>query len=167
MAEIKQTEKAKLIIGIFYKKGTQISTLINKLKERFGDIEIESQEFDFNFTNYYELEMGENLVKKFLIFREIIERSKLSEIKILTNILEQKLSSNNKRTINIDPGYLTKSQLVLASAKESAYKIYLDKGIFAHLTYVFINKSYQPTERCFPDFKSKEIIDFFNQIRLL
>lgn len=165
MAEIKKVEKAKLFVGVFYIKRSSISAVLEKLKEKYGDIELESEEFEFSYTDYYKPEMGDNLVKKFFIFKKPIDRSKLAGIKTFTNELEEKFAQNNNRTVNLDPGYYTKTQLVLASAKESPKKIYLGKGIFAHLTYVFANKSWQPTERCFPEFKDTKIIEFFSKIR--
>ena len=165
MAHPKQVEKAKLFVGVMYPKGTNLKKILDELIKKYGIISIESEEIPFTFTSYYAPEMGENIVKKFFVFKKPIDRSKIGEVKIFTNKLEDDCSIDGKRTFNLDPGYVNKTQLVLASAKENANKIYLGKGMFAHLTYTYSNKQWMPAERCFPDFKSDEVRAFFIKVR--
>ncbi len=158
-------EKATPFVGVMYSKGLDLKKVLDKLTEKYGKISIESEEIPFTFTNYYAPEMGENIVKKFFVFEKLIDRSKIGLVKIFTNKIEDEYSINGKRAFNLDPGYVNKTQLVLASAKETGHKIYLGKGMFAHLTYIYVNKQWMPTERCFPDFKSDEVKKFFASVR--
>ncbi|HIE29251.1 TPA: DUF4416 family protein, partial [Candidatus Poribacteria bacterium] len=57
------------------------------------------------------------------------------------------------------------SKMVLASTKDHAHRIYLGKGIFAEITLRYYQKSFQPWEWTYPDYRTKEYIDVFNQIR--
>jgi hypothetical protein len=158
-------EKAILFVGVMYPKRTDLKKILDELVKKYGKISIESKEFPFTFTNYYAPELGEDIVKKFFVFEKKIDRSKIGIVKIFTNKIEDKCSVDGKRSFNLDPGYFNKTQLVLASAKESSHKIYLGKGMFAHLTYTYANKQWMPTERCFPDFKSEEVKKFFAHVR--
>lgn len=165
MAHTKPVDKAKLFVGIMYSKDKDIKNIVSELVKKYGRIWLESREFNFKFTEYYMPEMGMNLAKKFYVFEKPIDRSRLGAVKSFTNKLEDRYTKKESRTFNLDPGYVNKTQLVLASAKEGANKIYLGKGIFAHLTYIFANHQWNPTERCFPDFRSDAVKDFFEFLR--
>lgn len=164
--QIKPISKAKLFIGILYKDKKIINKVLLELKDKFGTLEDNSIEYSFDkFTDYYEKELGKKLLKKIIVFKNLIKREDLADIKVFTNNLEEKYSVNNKRTINLDPGYLTKEQLVLASVKDSPYKIYIGKGIFAHLTYYFGKNKCIEALRTFPDFRDKKVQSFFVKVK--
>ncbi len=154
--------KAKLFIGILYNKKEVYDNVLKELIEKFGSLEKDSIEYDFEqYTNYYEKEMGKKLLKKIIVFKGLINREDLADIKVYTNKLEDKYSVNKKRTINLDPGYLTKEQIVLASVKNRTYKIYIGKGVFAHLIYTFDGDKVIGWLRTFPDFRDEKVQEFF------
>lgn len=158
--------KAKLFIGILYNKKEIYDKVLKELIKKFGNLEKNSIEYDFDqFTNYYEKEIGKKLIKKIIVFKDLINKEDLAEIKVFTNNIEKKYSKNQKRNINLDPGYLTKEQLVLASVKESPYKIYIGKGIFAHLIYYFGKNKVIEALRTFPDFRDKKVQIFFIKVK--
>jgi hypothetical protein len=164
MAHTKQIPEVKLLIGIMYNDKELLSKIISILRERFGDIESEL-EYDFSFTDYYKPEMGENLKKKIIIFKNLIKREQLADIKNWTNGLEDRESINQKRKINLDPGYLTICNVVLASAKEMPHKIYISEGMFGDVVLEFKNRSFQHSEHTFPDYKSDVVKNFLNKAR--
>src|SRR3989344_3330504 len=130
MAQPKPVPRVKLIIGVMYKESENCNTAIALLKERFGEIDDEV-EYDFNFTEYYTPEMGSQLKKKLLMFKTEIDREWLAQIKLDTNAIEDEgKSEKNNRRINLDPGYLTLHNVVLASAKEMPHKVFIGKGMF-------------------------------------
>ena len=134
--------------------------LINK----FGEVE-DTISYDFNFTDYYEEEMGKNLKKDIIVFKQEIQTKQLAGIKEYTNQLENKYRAEEKRRINIDPGYLTKEELILASNKKSPYKIEISDNIYAHLTLKFENNKCRITYRTYPDFKMEKIQRFLLKIK--
>ena len=69
------------------------------------------------------------------------------------------------RTVNIDPGYITLSKLVLASTKDYSHRIYIGKGIYAETTLRFIHGSFKPIDTTYPDYRTQLAIDFFNRTR--
>jgi len=164
----KEPSKAKLFIGIIFNNKDTYNKVLKELTEKFGEIEKESFEYSFDeFTTYYKKELGPNLIKKFIIFKKLIKRDNITDIKLFTNSIEEKYSKKGKRQINLDPGYLTEFNLILPSAKERPHKIYLKKGIFADPVYIF-KKNYCITfNHTFPDFKSEKIQKFFIEIRKL
>jgi hypothetical protein len=71
-----------------------------------------------------------------LSFSELIQPEKLSAIRIQTNALEQEIKQNlreNLRVVNTNPGILTDSALIIATAKNFAHRNPLASGIYAHL----------------------------------
>ncbi len=152
-----------LIIAIMYSNKETYNKVKSILKEKFKEIKRESPEYDFEqFTNYYEKEMGKNLVKRFIIFNKPIEKKDLIKIKQQTTDIEKEFSQNNKRTINLDPGYVNKDELVLASFKTGTnYKEDLGQGVYAHKVLEFKNNKAEIFWHTFPDYRVKENQEFF------
>jgi hypothetical protein len=109
--------------------------------------------------------MGENLSKLFLVFAKLIAPATLPTIKCVTNTLEQEHTDEDKRLINLDPGYISQAKLVLATTKNYAHRIYLDQGIFGDIHLTYTNQSFQTQPWTYPDYQQPKIIEFFNTIR--
>ena len=167
MGKVRKYNSVKLILGFIYRDEAVFIQARNKVKMKFGKIDFQSCVLDFNYTNYYELEMGDGLKRRFVSFSKLIPMSELCRIKLYTNRLESKFLNASNRSINIDPGYIDRAKLVLASTKDYAHRIYLHKGIFAEVTLSYHGNSFSPNEWSYPDYRSKEYIDIFNQIRVL
>jgi len=165
MGKIRKHNPVKLIVGFIFRKADALNKAKMILKKHFGKIDFESVTLDFNHTNYYEAELGKDLKRVFISFKKLISPRDLPKIKILTNKIEMKLSPNGKRTVNIDPGYLELSKLVLASTKDFKHRLYCGSGIYAEVTLFYENKSFRPWEWTYPDYQSEEYIGIFNQIR--
>jgi len=105
--------------------------------ECFGDTILESAKKYWDYSKYYSAELGEPIFRKFMFFKNLISEADISDIKLQTNQIEEKLSTNGKRTINIDPGYIGLSKLVLATTKDYSHRIYLKDGIYGEVTLIF------------------------------
>ena len=78
----------------------------------------------------------------------------LPEIKLTTNRLEEQWATpEGNRRINIDPGYLCLQHVVLATTKGYTHRPYLRDGIYADLTLIYRDKSFQPLEWTYPDYR--------------
>jgi hypothetical protein len=163
----KYNPRVKLIIGFIYKDEAIFIKAKSRLKIRFGRIDFQTDTFDFNYTNYYEKEMGFGLKRKFISFSKLIPVQDLYRIKLYTNRLEAKLLNAGERQVNIDPGYVDLAKLVLASTKDYAHRIYLRKGIFAEITLSYKGNSFTFNDWTYPDYRSQEYIGVFNEIRKL
>ncbi|NQT00025.1 MAG: DUF4416 family protein [Candidatus Omnitrophica bacterium] len=67
--------------------------------------------------------------------------------------------------MNLDPGYITAAKLVLATCKNYAHRIYLDKGIFAEVALQFRQRGFQPQPWTYADYRSQEYLESLNAIR--
>jgi hypothetical protein len=113
--------------------------------------------------------MGSRLSRCFYFYPPPFDPADLAEIKLRTNALEAEavrtLDLGVERPVNLDPGYLTPSKLVLASTKDHAHRIYLRDGIYAEITLQYRKKTFQPWPWTFPDYRSDGYIAFFNEVR--
>ena len=89
----------------------------------------------------------------------------LTDWKFLTAKIEQQLSNKGKRRINLDPGYLDLSRVVLLSGKEGSHKIYLSNGVWADLILLKDKRGYRNLPWTFPDIRTGRYNDFFLHIR--
>ena len=166
MGIIKEHPPVKLITAITYRSGFDTKPVFSELEKTQSPVEMRSEIYNFSqFTPYYELEMGRNLKKCFVAFLYLIDPEELPYIKVKTNTLEEKYYLDNKRQINIDPGYITQAKLVLATSKNYSHRIYLGQGIFGDVHMQFTNKIYQPQPWTYPDYKDETNVKFFNFVR--
>lgn len=165
MGIIKKAHPVKLIAGLIFKEKDVLQSALALLERHFGKTDFESLALPFIYTDYYQKEMGGGLTRKFFSFKTLIMPQRLAAIKIITDKIEKKIMRAGCRLINIDPGYIELSKLVLASTKNFSHRIYLDKGIYADLTLIFKNKTFYPLDWTFPDYRSQEYISILNQIR--
>jgi hypothetical protein len=164
----KEFEKVKLFTGFIYRKTGVYRDVIKQLQDIFSPIDLESETFDFDFTTYYNREMGTPLYKKFISFQELIEPVQLPEIKILTNKIEKETPESAGRVINIDPGYLSTANVILATTKNHYHRVPLQQGIYAHIEYVIKKKNtLTPLEWTYPDFRTPRYMDFFKELIIL
>ncbi len=115
--------------------------------------------------NYYSKEMGDSLKRQIFLFPKIESRELLVSKKSWAHNLEQSTLASGKRTVNIDIGYLSLEQMVLATGKPYSHRIYLGEGVYADLNYIFENKTYKKLSWTYPDYADQEKIDWFNLMR--
>ena len=151
-------EKTKLLIAVMYSDKDVYSDCKNDLIELYGEISVESDDYDFDkFTKYYEKEMGSELRKRFLIFEKEVSKEELKGVKLKITEIEKKFSENDKRRINLDPGYVSDKELVLASFKKGTnFKEDVGDGIYLHKVLEFKNKEVVIFWHTFPDYKEKK-----------
>ncbi|WP_051178883.1 DUF4416 family protein [Thermodesulfovibrio thiophilus] len=135
--------------------------------ECFGDTILESAKKYWDYSKYYSAELGEPIFRKFMFFKNLISEADISDIKLQTNQIEEKLSTNGKRTINIDPGYIGLSKLVLATTKDYSHRIYLKDGIYGEVTLIFQDNSFRPYINTYRDYADREYITLFNLMRFI
>lgn len=169
MGKIRPVEPGQLIIGMLIAPGAPLPAIEGELVARWGPIALASEEWDFVWTDYYAAEMGGGLRRKFLAFERPIDPAELVPIKRATLELEQAFAvagpAGPSRTVNLDPGYLTLGQLVLATTKPQQHRLYLGQGIYGEVTLRFQRGTYAPWPWTYPDYRTANYISFFNQVR--
>jgi Domain of unknown function (DUF4416) len=167
LGKVREPEPAILFIGMLYSDPAILHQGEQTLKEEFGNPLMESPASKWDYSPYYRDELGWPLSRKFIFFKNVIDPETLADIKVRTNEIEESFSINNKRLINLDPGYLTLSKIVLASTKNYAHRIYLKKGIYGEITLYFEDGIFKPHLFTYRDFQAKHCLDIFMQARSL
>jgi hypothetical protein len=138
------------------------------LQDKFGEILGMGEIFSVTeFTSYYVKEFGENLKKQFILFKEPVRAEKFYQAKIWSNKVEQKIQEpeNDKRFVNIDPGYLEASKFVLFSSKDFSHRIYQGEGIFAEVTMLFMHGKFHKMGWTYEDYWHETNRNFLKKMR--
>jgi hypothetical protein len=170
MAQPKAFAPVKLICGVIYKEEAPYEEVRRRLIGEWGPIEKESPAFDFDLTDYYRPEMGSALKRQFMSFAGLVAPENLAGLKLWTNDLEGAVRRGTGaagRPVNIDPGYLTASALVMATAKDFSHRIPLGHGIYAHLEFLFTKTGVKILDWTYPDFRREPCQEFFRTVREL
>ena len=157
--------KVKLIASVFSGDPELIRETSRILERIFGRIDFRSPIMDFIHTDYYNDEMGRGLKRIILGFKKRVRPESAYKAKLETNALEKKFTLNGKRRVNIDPGYLDMSKVVLFSPKDYTHRIPMPRGIFAEVTLFYRDKRYNPWPWTYPDYGSEEYCAIFESVR--
>jgi len=162
-----QPKKVLLFIATLFKDKEAYYTARKILEEKFGSIFLESPEKLWNYSDYYRPELGSPIMRRFMFFENLISEGEIAQIKIQTNQIEEELSKDGKRTINLDPGYIGLAKLVLATTKDYSHRIYLRDGIYGEVTLIFKDNSFRPHIKTYRDYAEDEYIKLFNLARAI
>jgi len=168
MAQPRPFAPVKLVCGVIYKDGGLYGEVRRRLEAEWGRIDSESPPFPFDLTDYYGAEMGEGLSRRFVGFGALIAPETLPSLKIRAIELEETLRKESGavgRAVNIDPGYLTASALVMATAKDFSHRVPLAQGIYAHLEFLFTKSGVKTLEWTYPDLRREPAQAYFRSVR--
>ena len=165
MGELKSPNPVQYFISIIFRNKERMESAKGKIGEILGEVEDSTNPASFYQTDYYEKEMGKDLSRIFLLFDSLVSRERLPEVKLRTNDIETLFSKEGKRTVNIDPGYVSLENVVLATTKGYSHRIYLGAGIYGDLTLIYRSGTYKPLEWTYPDYGSEETISLFKRWR--
>ncbi len=156
--------EALYFVSAFGRKKETILLAVEALRDLLGPIRKVSSWYPFDYTDYYEEEFGSPLFKAFFFF-ELLPQDKLVEVKHRAYEVEKEFSKDGRRQVNLDPGYLLLSRVVLSTFKDFSHRIYLGRGVFAEVTLIFRDGSFRPLPWTYPDYSSEEVINLFNEVR--
>lgn len=154
-------ELAKPILAILYSNEYVLKEFLAQLE--FGLL---SEPFYFEgLQRYYGREMGDKLYKRFIELKGLIKKESLVDFKLWTMEKEKLFALENKRRLNIDPGYVDESHLILASSKKRGGRIYFGKGVYAEMEYLYLYGAFRPLYWTYGDYRDKRVKEFFERVR--
>ena len=74
-------------------------------------------------------------------------------------------SLGGRRLANLDPGYVARERLVLATGKNFSHRIYLDHGIYGDLTLIYSQGTFQTQPWTFPDYARGPLPELLLRVR--
>ena len=154
----------------------QLAAARNELQQWYGKIDDASAIIPFTFTEYYAGEMGKNLLRQWVRFQALFNPEHLAKCKLETNMAETLLARhfNEKlggggacpqRPINIDPGYIHRYKIILATTKDHSHRVYCTEGIYAEVTLHWQNNKWTPWPWTYADYQTQEAANFFERGR--
>jgi hypothetical protein len=170
MGAIRPPKRAKLLVGLLSGDPDLMRLARQRLAKRFGDVNFETELWPFTATDYYRAELGDEIQRQFVFFHELVSVEQLAHIKRETNALEERICEDTARPptmrpVNIDPGYITLSKLVLASTKDHAHRIYVGGGIYAEVTLRFESGGWKAWPWTYPDYAAETYHSAFTRAR--
>lgn len=167
MGEITGFTPEKLIMAVLISRSDMFDSVINKLTDTFGEIDYKSEFLKFDYTTYYNEEMGSSIKRFFVSFSTLVSPDNLADIKIQTNEIENGFMIQEERKINIDPGMLSVKRFMLATTKDNGHRIPLQRGIYGEVTLLFVNKNFKPLPWTYIDYQSEEYSKILKKIRTI
>lgn len=169
MWELKEPKPAKLIVGILASNHQCLHAAVELVTDKLGAVDFTSEIWPFDKTDYYKDQTGPRILRQFLSFERLIDPGKLAKTKLRTNKLEQKLAKTLSiplpRPVNLDPGLIEPSKLLLATTKNYSHRIYIGKRMYAEVTLVYDRGRWQPLDHTYPDYRQQSYFDFFEKVR--
>ncbi len=156
--------KSKPIVAILSAREGLLGEILSSLNARFGKEDLVGPWHPFVHTNYYAPEMGDNLQRCIVSFENNISADGLPKLKMWTKDIEDKYRVGDKRTVNLDPGYVDLHKVVLGSAKGGGHMIMVGEGVYADML-LYYNKGWQPMPWAYPDFKDGTYSEELEEIR--
>jgi hypothetical protein len=160
-----------LICAVLAGRREWLAEARTRLEGAFGPVDLESEVWPFDFTDYYERDMGPGLLRQIHSFRDMIEPDGLAQVKNATNRLEAELAGTvadaPARPVNLDPGYVNSAKLVLATTKDFAHRVCVGCGIYAESTLRWQAGRFVPWEWTYPDYRTEHYGAFFARVRAL
>ncbi len=167
---LKTPPPAKYFMAIMTTADSYHAEAEEALEEAFGHLDRRSHRYDFSrFSGYYDKEMGGRVWKYFVTFSRLIPMNSLVAVKLSAEELQRRFAVRDqdasRRTVNLDPGYVTGWNLVVSTVKNHAHRLYLGEGVYGEVTLLFRKHVFEPLPWTYRDYASQAVIDFFAQVR--
>lgn len=169
MGEVRTPEPVKPFCALLAGRAQWLDLAVERMRERFGPLGPVTDDWPFRSTDYYEEQMGPDLLRRIVSFRELIDPAAIVGWKLCTNEMERELAEvlpeAPARPLNLDPGYVAVSKIVLPTTKNYSHRIYLGEGIYAEVTLRWRGGRFEPWEWTFPDYRTERYRAYFRRVR--
>lgn len=190
MGLIKKSPPSVRFVAVFSAEDRFLRIALERLEAHWGKIAALGQAFDFVESPYYlrtmlvpqppESRLPESqhdrtpraLRKQMALFADPYDPAELAADKLQSNRWERDWTEeltlsqdDSKRLINIDPGYLSMTKLVLASTKNREHRIYLRDGIYAEVTLAFRDQTWTSMPWTYADYQRPDVLEFLKLAR--
>lgn len=156
------------IVGLLAADTALAEQTVERFAAAYGGIAERGAWVPFDRTDYYQPELGAGLQRCYLACASLVEPEPAALIALKEHAwrLEQQLAAEDgRRRVNLDPGTLDATRVVLASFKVGPQKLYAGQRVWADLVLWFSRGAYQPLPWTFPDLRGPEHWPFFAAAR--
>lgn len=170
MGAIQPPQPVLRLVAIVSRHDDALGWARARIEETWGEHAMVSDALVFDDTDYYNAEMGTGLRKQFVVSAKLMDPGELADVKRQTNTWEAEYAAQAEhaepRPLNLDPGYIAESKLVLASTKNHSHRIYLSRGIYAEITLGYSrSEGWISMPWTYPDYQRADFQQFFAKCR--
>jgi len=162
MLKVGNPSPGLIFFSILYQP--ELENILNRFHDLFGELICFYPKVN-PLIEYYSKEMGNQLNRVFFVTTKSFNREFLLTTKLLAQKWEMEFAIADKRRINIDVGFISLENFILATTKNYSHRVFIGQNIYADLTYQFKNGVYVPLPWCYPDYQDEEKINFLNWCR--
>jgi hypothetical protein len=167
MGQLKSPPPCVPFVAAFSSDPSLLAVIWERLQGVWGPIADLSPAFEFIESGYYHASMGTGLKKQLALFGQPCDPADLADRKLLCNAMEEDFAKlpSVARPVNIDPGYVSLTKLVLASTKNREHRIYLRAGVYAEVTLAFRDQEWQSMPWTYADYCRDDVRSFLASAR--
>jgi len=152
-------------VGVLYVDESFRDGALTLAEDLFGPLDLRSTAIRFEYTRYYEAEMGDGIMRMWAGSREMADPANLADWKIGTDRIERELSSGGQRTVNLDPGFVGLSKVALASLKDHPQRIPVKDGVYAEIELIFKDGVWCALPWTYCDYADRPAEAFLTELR--
>jgi hypothetical protein len=115
VAKPQDADPVKLFVAVLWAAPDSLRRAMEMLCTHWGEIDFEGADYPFDSTDYYLPEMGFGLKRRLISFLKPVPADCLISAKHICNDIEDQLSGEKGRSVNLDVGYLDHNKIVLAT----------------------------------------------------
>ena len=161
--------RSLLVVAAFSRHAEALDWAHLRLSTEFGPMALTSPSYDFQYTTYYEADMGPELRKQLFVLEWLVDPARLADIKRQTIAWEEELAHSGRfpelRPLNLDPGLLSLGKFMLATTKDQAHRIYLRDGVFAEVTLRYQDGEFRTWPWTYRDYQEPFVREFLLEAR--
>ena len=140
-----------------------------ELTQWYGPIDDATEIIPWTFSAYYQDEMGQGLIRQWVRFKSLFAPEHIAKCKLETNMAETLLARQFQRgvqrPVNIDPGYVHRYKVILATTKDHSHRVYIAEGIYGEVTLHWHQNRWTPWSWTYADYQSEAAQRFFVKAR--
>jgi hypothetical protein len=140
------------VLGVIAAPDVSLDEVAGAAGGRLFEMGLRTKAVPFDFTDYYLREMGPGLTRVWYAGAGLVRASALADYKLAAGTLEGGWRESGARRVNLDPGYISALQLVLATTKTLPQAAYLRDGISAVVELIYKEGGFAPTPWTYPDY---------------
>ena len=174
MGLVKQPPPSVRFAAVFSHSQEVLARVWPRLEAVWGPVAVLGTAFHFVESEYYLKTMSPgatHLCKQLGVFVTPYDPGQLAQDKLQSNAWEEEwgrewgVGEGSLRLVNIDPGYMSMTKLVLASTKNREHRLYLHSGIYAEVTLAFRDQRWQAFPWTYADYQRQDGLEYLTRAR--
>ncbi len=153
------------ILGVIAAPGVSLEDVVRAANDELFETAQSTKTVPFGLTDYYQKEMGTGLIRLWRAGTRLVSPSALADHKLTGAALEDRWRQGGDRRVNLDPGYVSALQIVLATTKPLPQVIYLGDGIYAVVELIYRDGAFAALPWTYPDYRKAAAENLFGPFR--